>query len=281
MRRILVVVIATLLLTPPTAAAQTASSSCVETDGDLSVAAALPASSGGTSAPASPSGISPSGGTPMASDTGLTPIPIEPSDPAPLGAAQEPTPEPEPGEPGGEPQDPTGELPVVEPPAGDTGAGGLPQTGLEVLKFVLVGVVLFLAGARLRVLIKRRRARDEPAPDESAEPAPADKRTELAPDGLPEHAPTVVAMPAHQAPEEDEGVEPLDLEEPPELEQPPEREEPAEVPGWRERTRAALAVDDGWGEVDEWEFPDRGEESPTGLLPTTALARRRASSARD
>jgi hypothetical protein len=133
--------------------------------------------------------------------------------------AQEPEPEPEgpgeeqPGEPGGEPQQPTvpPETPGGEAPGVDTGGGGLPRTGLEALRIGLLGVVLLLVGARLRVLALRRRRQASPewSPDE---------------------------------------VEP------------------------------EVAASYAWAgeERDEWGFPDPDEPAPTGLLPSTATARRQA-----
>ena len=185
--------------------------------------------SGGTPAASSDSDptISSNGGaatSPAASDTTSAGTDAPISGDVPLATvAQEPEPEPEPegpgeeqpGEPGGEPQTPTGEDPV-EVPAGEAPAtgGGLPRTGIEVLKLALLGLVLVLVGARIRAVLKRRAG-----------------GTGLAPDGLPHGEPAV----GHYA-----GVEP---------------------------TR------DG---RDAWSFPDPDEAAPTGLLPSTAMARRKA-----
>lgn len=139
--------------------------------------------------------------------------------------AQEPEPDPEsgeeqPGEPSGEPQPPTGDEPA-EAPGGEAPAtgGGLPRTGLEALKLALLGFVLFLVGARMRAVMKRRQA------------GPA----ALAADGLPHEAPAVSGPPAEE----------------------PEEEDVTEV-------------------RDGWSFPDPDEPAPTGLLPSTAMARRQA-----
>jgi hypothetical protein len=87
--------------------------------------------------------------------------------------AQEPEPEPQPDgpgeeqppEPGGEPQEPSPpiEEPGGEAPGAETG-GGLPRTGLEALQLALLGLVLLLVGARLRALALRRRRRPVAAP---------------------------------------------------------------------------------------------------------------------
>ncbi len=140
--------------------------------------------------------------------------------------AQEPEPDPEsgeeqPGEPSGEAQPPTGDDPV-EAPGGEAPAtgGGLPRTGLEALKLALLGFVLFLVGARVRAVMKRREA------------GPA----ALAADGLPHEAPAVSGLAAEE-PEEEEDV---------------------------------TEVRHGWS------FPDPDEPAPSGLLPSTAMARRQA-----
>jgi hypothetical protein len=90
-------------------------------------------------------------------------------------------------------------------------------TGIEVLQLALLGLALFLVGARLRVLALRRR-----------------------PPALPfEHdfeAPMTVRRVSPQP-----------------------------------RPRASRR--------DEWSFPDPDEPAPTGLLPSTATARRRARAA--
>jgi hypothetical protein len=114
--------------------------------------------------------------------------------------AQEPEPEPEgpgeeqPGEPGGEPQPPTGDEPggeetvellTEELPAT---SGALPSTGLETLKLALLGFVFLLVGARLRVIVRRRRAHAGWG-DRFATAGEAEAR--LAPDGLPLAPPAV------------------------------------------------------------------------------------------
>jgi hypothetical protein len=133
--------------------------------------------------------------------------------------AQEPEPSPEgpgqeqPGEPGGEPQQPSPETPGGEAPGVETGGGGgLPRTGLEALRIGLLGLVLLMVGARLRVLALRRKRRDpmEEWAGESFEP----------------------------------DVEPVAYE-------------------WAAEER------------EEWGFPDPTAPAPTGLLPSTASARRR------
>jgi hypothetical protein len=66
-------------------------------------------------------------------------------------------------------------------------AGGLAGSGLEALKLVLLGFVLLLVGARLRVVARARRARLQ---EHGYFTAPAEAQPPLAPDGLPEAAPT-------------------------------------------------------------------------------------------
>lgn len=96
--------------------------------------------------------------------------------------AQEPEPPSgEPQEPGGEPQQP-GEEPTETTPttggeAPTTTGGQLPRTGWDALLYFTLGVLLLLAGARLRVLtrIKQvvqrvRRRRPEVALREALEP---------------------------------------------------------------------------------------------------------------
>jgi hypothetical protein len=71
--------------------------------------------------------------------------------------AQEPEPPSgEPQEPGGEPQ-PPGEEPTTTTPAPTTGggtSGQLPRTGWDATLYFAIGLVLLLAGARLRVLTR-------------------------------------------------------------------------------------------------------------------------------
>ena len=72
--------------------------------------------------------------------------------------AQEPEPPSgEPQEPGGEPQ-PPGEEPTTTTPApttgGGTSGGQLPRTGWDATLYFAIGVLLLLAGARLRVLTR-------------------------------------------------------------------------------------------------------------------------------
>jgi hypothetical protein len=184
---------------------------------------ALPALAHGQTTTAS--GSNPASSAEPAGATGTTTqasvggdVPIGVSDAPVATVAQEPEPDPEsgeeqPGEPSGEPQPPTGDEPVGAP------GGGLPRTGLEALKLALLGFVLFLVGARVRVVMKRRQA------------GPA----ALAADGLPDEAPAVSGLVAGE----------------------PEEEDVTEV-------------------RDGWSFPDPDEPSPTGLLPSTAMARRQA-----
>jgi hypothetical protein len=70
--------------------------------------------------------------------------------------AQEPEPPSgEPQEPGGEPQ-PPGEEPTTTTPTtgGGTSGGQLPRTGWDATLYFAIGLVLLLAGARLRVLTR-------------------------------------------------------------------------------------------------------------------------------
>lgn len=160
-------------------------------------------SSGGAATSAAEASDATSAGTdaPMSGDVPLATVAQEPEpEPEPEGPGEE-----QPGEPGGEPQTPTGEDPV-EVPGGEAPASG-GGTGIEVLKLGLLGLVLVLVGARIRAVLKRR-----------------GRVTGLAPDGLPHAAPSVATR----------------------------------------------------GRRDEWSFPDPDEAAPTGLLPSTAMARRKA-----
>ena len=70
--------------------------------------------------------------------------------------AQEPEPPSgEPQEPGGEPQ-PPGEEPTTPAPTtgGGTSGGQLPRTGWDATLYFAIGILLLLAGARLRVLTR-------------------------------------------------------------------------------------------------------------------------------
>jgi hypothetical protein len=119
-----------------------------------------------------------------------------------------------------------------------SGDGGVPVTGIEVLQLALLGIALFLVGARLRVLALRRRRGSYIPYEEDVERPIAVRRAEPAPPGRAERAPPRRAERA-----------------------PPRRAE-------RAPPRRA--------ERDEWSFPDPHEPAPTGLLPSTASARRRA-----
>jgi hypothetical protein len=246
MPRIIVLAFATAFLALPcAAAAQTADSSGVSADSTTSCAepadssASTPTQLGGANRPSGDTPVSgpepvvtpaSGGGAPAPSRDAGTSVSSGNGAPPLANAAQEPEPEgpgeQQPDEPGGEPQTPTG-----EEPATDEGGGGLPRTGLAVLQLALLGLVLVLVGARIRVIAKRRRDRVV----EENEPALED-------DGLPSE-PTVTAYREQADPEqEDDGYHDL-----------PERDA-----------------------RDEWSFPDPDEEAPTGLLPSTAIARRQA-----
>ena len=174
-----------------------------------------PASGGGTTASSGGTGAS------VSSGSGAPPLADAAQEPEPEGPGEQ-----QPDEPDGEPQTPTG-----EEPATDEGGGGLPRTGLAVLQLALLGLVLVLVGARIRVIVTRRRDR-----------VVEDDGPPLEADGLPSE-PTVTAYREQADPEhEDDGYDDL-----------PERDA-----------------------RDEWSFPDPDEEAPTGLLPSTAIARRQA-----
>ena len=134
-------------------------------------------SSGGAAAPAV---ASLGGDPPIAAVASLSG-----SEAPPTTAAQEPAPEPQgageeqPAEPGGQLQRPAGAQVAA-------GGGELPRSGFESLKLVLLGFVLLLVGARLRVLARARRARLH---GQGYFTAPAEAQPRLAPDGLPEAAP--------------------------------------------------------------------------------------------
>jgi hypothetical protein len=274
MLRSIALALATLLLAlPPLALGQTTATSesgiasCVEPAG---ASASTPAVASTTDPPPGATPVSDTatdltssanGGTGSTSAS-VTPAAASVGEDASTGAgdvplvtvAQEPEPDPEgpgeqqPEEPGGEPQPPTGEEPT-EVPGGEAPAtgGGLPRTGLEALRLALLGLVLLLVGARLRVILKRRRAR-------------ADDDMLLAEDGLPDEAPTVVAL--------DPRPSALDPPRPLEEEDVHEDDAAYERLHSREDTQEPAR--------DEWSFPDPDEPAPTGLLPSTATAKRRA-----
>lgn len=212
----------------------TGTASCVDGDDSATLTAAAAGGDGGVPAAPTDTGGSSSGGAPASLESGTTVTSSGAGD-AMSGAgeapavvvAQEPEPQPEgpgeeqPGEPGGEPQEPTvpelpEEAPGGEAPGAETG-GGLPVTGLEAFQLALLGVVLLLVGARLRVIAVRRRNRPQPGPDWSE----------------------------------------------------------AEVPAYEEETAVTAAIPDPPERYD-WAFPDPYEAAPTGLLPSTASARRQA-----
>jgi hypothetical protein len=201
------------------------------TDGDPAMG-----SSGGATTPADPSGTADSttagGDVPMSGDLPLAPAAQEPEpEPDPEGPGQE-----QPGEPGGEAQPPTGDDSVEavgqEAPAA---GGGLPSTGLEILKLGLLGLVLVLEGARVRAIARRRRS-----------------QAKLAADGLPDGTPTASAVPVPE----------------PDLEQDEQDD--------HDETREHAHAEQARSGRDEWSFPDPSEPGPTGLLPSTAMAKRRA-----
>ena len=279
MLRSLAVALATLLLVLPAAAvAQTTvtgavdPTACPEPSGTLgstpTVASSGVVDSGGTAVSPTDSGVTSSstggaGATTAASQARA--IPAEGCDVPLATVAQEPEPEPQPepegpgepqpDEPAGEPQPPTIEEPINVPVAEAAAtAGSLPRTGLQALKLALLGLVLLLVGARLRVLAKRRRARARRARSSAAAYRP---HPGLAPDGLPHHAPGADAFASGSF---DEAA--VEQDECPPVEQTPVAA--AHSPQPRRRGR------------NEWSFPDPREPTPTGLLPSTAMARRRA-----
>jgi hypothetical protein len=79
--------------------------------------------------------------------------------------------------------------------------GGLASSGLEALKLVLLGFVLLLVGARLRVVARARRARLH---EQGYFTMTAEAQPRLAPDGLPEATPAASSF----APPVDEYDEP-------------------------------------------------------------------------
>ncbi len=283
MLRSLAVALATLLLALPAAAvAQTTATGavdpagCPEPSGTSGSAPAVASSgvldSGGTAVSPTDSGVTSSstggaGATTAASQAGT--ISAEGCDVPLATVAQEPEPEPEPepqpepegqgepqpDEPAGEPQPPTIEEPINVPVAEAAAtAGSLPRTGLQALKLALLGLVLLLVGARLRVLAKRRRARAKRARSSAAA---FRAHPGLAPDGLPHHAPGAGGFASGSF---DEAA--VEQDECPPVEQTPVAA--AHSPQPRRRGR------------NEWSFPDPREPTPTGLLPSTAMARRRA-----
>jgi hypothetical protein len=276
MLRSRVVAFATLLLAlPPTALAQTTATSavdpaaCAEATGGSSSTPTVAASSSSSSGavPVSPTdGVvssSSSGGAGETAVAGAGGVSGESCDTSVATVAQEPEPAPEaegpgqqqPDEPAGEPQPPTIENPVGVPGAEAPAMGAsLPHTGLQVLKLALLGLVLLLVGARLRVIAKRRRRRAKRRAV-SAEAGHADRG--FAPDDLPYAGPAARAVLPASYEERGFGQD-----------------------GYREVEDAPVAAwhraQPGGRVHDEWSFPDPNELAPTGLLPSTAMARRRA-----
>ena len=108
------------------------------------------------------------GGAPSGTAESPTAVLAQEPEPSPEGPGQE-----QPNEPGGEPQQPSPETPGGEAPGVETGGGGLPRTGLEALRIGLLGLVLLMVGARLRVIaLRRRRDPVEEWATESFEPEP-------------------------------------------------------------------------------------------------------------
>jgi hypothetical protein len=111
-------------------------------------------------------------------------------------------------------------------------------TGIEVLQLALLGIALLLVGARLRVLALRRRR----GPGE-----PSWRGADLA--------------------YEEDFEEPIVAR----RLDPAVARRPQPAP-----TRRVDSSPSRRAERDEWAFPDPSEPAPTGLLPSTASARRRA-----
>jgi hypothetical protein len=230
-RFVFAAIVAAALIACPTAIAQTAdcsapadaatASSGDDSSGSPPAAPGDDSTGGGTTAAPADSGSGGSGGattTLASSDTSNHPATMLASsgDSSDVEAqASQPTPEepgqeqPGTGEPGTE-QPPTG-TPGGEQPA--AGGGGLPRTGLDALRLLVIGVILLLVGARLRVLT---RIREIPR-----RIAARRRRTDVA---------------LREAVEN--------------LRQPPPN--------------------------SDWAFPDPDAPAPTGVLPSTAVARRTA-----
>jgi hypothetical protein len=239
MRRLLLLALLALAVLAVPAVAQPtdttgATAACDDGD-DTASAAAATTYDGGVPAGTTGDDGGSSGGTPVVLDAGTSVVTTGAGDVTSGAAeapgavvAQEPEPQPEgpgqeqPGQPGGEPQQPTpgvpevpgGEAPGTGAPGAETG-GGLPVTGIEALQLALLGFVLLLVGARLRVLALRRRVRPAAHGWSHAEAA-------------------------------------------------------------HEEAPVARSPEHAYAGRDDWSFPDPSEPAPTGLLPSTATARRHA-----
>ena len=152
---------------------------------------------------------------------------------------------------------PGAEAQAGQAPAGGTG-GGLPVTGIEVFQLALLGIALLLVGARLRVLALRRRR---------GSAGPTWRESDLAYEE--DFAAPITARRATAPRPERRTPAPR-----------PERRTPASRSDRRATAsrseRRADPAPSRRAERDEWSFPDPDEPAPTGLLPSTASARRRA-----
>ena len=174
MQRLAWVVLATvMLIAVPSASAQTSDTASCQRLDDTAVASTAASDSGTdpTTSIVAP-GDPPSGSTAetvAATSSGVTAgsASVASLSGTPTAdAAQDPEPspgpgEPQPGDPGGEP----GPTPGPGEPQPEPGGGGLPQTGLDILRVAIIGMVLLLVGGRIRVVTRRRREHAQAASD--------------------------------------------------------------------------------------------------------------------
>ena len=254
MRRLSILALLALASFASPAAAQTTdvTSSCAETDDMTLTAAASGADSGGT--PAEPvgdgtgSGGAPAGYDSSTSNSATGDVPTGSGDTSlgsdTVGAVPSQEPEPEPEGPGEEqPGDPqTPEIPEIpETPGGEEQLGE--ETGGGLPRTGLEVLQLGLLGLVLVLVGARLRAIALRRKRRAAEPEPAP--TPAAP-------PATVAAVRHAEETEEWDVEP----------------------------HVSRGEDYYYDEPDaDWPFPDPAEPAPTGLLPSTAGARRQARAA--